>query len=360
MWPSYRKFTVDSVVAESESAKSFYLVPSDGGRIAPFRPGQHLPVRLNIAGQVRPVFRCYTISDCFNDKYYRLTIKKQMSPAGLPQIPPGLSSTYFNVAVRPGDLIEAKPPAGNFYLDVERDHPVVFLGGGIGITPMISMINAVHRSQPARQVYFVFALRDGGDHVFKEHLRSLAARCSNIHLCVLYEYPRPQDVLGVDYDRKGRIHVALLREFLPTLDMEYYVCGPDGMMKAVSAGLAGAGIGAHRIKTESFGPSNAAFSAAAAEEKKEPDSRIVLNLTVTFLKSGRTVKWDNQWQSLLQLAEVNGIDINSGCRYGDCGSCSTRLFEGKVIYLHPTGARPDPGTCLPCSCKPATSVMLDA
>jgi ferredoxin-NADP reductase len=360
MASAYRKFIVQSVVAESESAKSFILVPEDGGKLEPYLPGQHLPLRLQIPGHGRPVIRCYTLSDCFNERHYRLTIKRESSPPNRPEIPPGQSSSYFHDTLRVGDGLEARSPSGNFHLDLQQSHPIALLAGGIGVTPMISMINAVRQSGNHREVHFIFALRHGGDHVFKEHLRTVAAQCPNIRLHVLYENPRPQDEVGIDYHRMGRIDLSLLCEFLPSLDMEYYVCGPSGMMDAISTALATEGISSNRIRTESFGPSSLSFRSATASEVAESSSHLSPELLVTFARSGKAAPWTLDASTLLDFAESHGADISFGCRYGDCGTCMTRLIRGTVQYLHPTGASPDPGTCLPCSCKPETDVELDA
>lgn len=83
-------------------------------------------------------------------------------------------------------------------------------------------------------------------------------------------------------------------------------------------------------------------------------------ITVTFAKSGISVPWARELPSLLELAHVNGVEISSGCQYGDCGTCMVRLLEGRVKYHHATGACPDPECCLPCSCYPEASVVLDA
>jgi len=84
-------------------------------------------------------------------------------------------------------------------------------------------------------------------------------------------------------------------------------------------------------------------------------------LRVHFSLSGLTVDWDgDRYESLLELAQDRNIDISAGCRYGDCGTCSTQLLEGSVTYNHVTGIDPDPGYCLPCSCRPLTSVTLKA
>jgi ferredoxin-NADP reductase len=347
-------------VNESESAKSFTLVPDDGGKIEPYFPGQHLPLRLHIPGQGRPVIRCYTLSDCFNGRDYRLTIKKELSPANRPQVPPGQSSTYFHETLRVGDRVEARLPSGNFFLDLQLSHPIALLAGGIGVTPMISMINALRQSRSSREVHFIFALRHGGDHVFKKHLKEVAAECPNIRMHVLYENPRPQDLVGIDYHRTGRIDLTLLREILPSLDTEYYVCGPSAMMNAISTALATEGVSSSRIRTESFGPSSLAFRTATAAEVAESDPQHSRQPVVTFARSGKKASWTHDANTLLEFAEAHGVDIGFGCRYGDCGTCMTRVIRGTVQYLHPTGASPDPGTCLPCSCRPETDVELGA
>lgn len=357
---SYRQLVVESVVSESESVKSFHLLASDGTSLEPHFPGQHLPVKLTVPGHPSPVFRCYTISNCA-DSFYRLTIKKELPPIGKPEVGPGLSSSFFHEFVQPGSIIEAKPPSGNFWLDLREDYPIVMLAGGIGVTPMISMLEALSRSRSKRDVYFFFALRHGGDHVFKARLNEVAQQCPGLRMRVVYENPRSGDVLGRDYHAIGRINVATLRSVLPTFDLEYYLCGPAGMMKALSEQLFQQGVTSEKIRTESFGPSSIALrTLIASSGGVQNASQEAEETMVTFARSQVSVPWTGEVHSLLQLAEMNGVDISSGCQYGDCGTCMTRLLEGKVKYLHPTGVRADAGYCLPCSCRPEGSVVLDA
>jgi ferredoxin-NADP reductase len=352
MWSSYRKFTIESVVVESESAKSFYLLPSDGKSLSPYLPGQHLPIRLRIPGR-QPIIRCYTLSDCYSEARYRITIKRggTMGQSGAPT---GLSSTFFHDQLQIGDEIDAKMPTGTFYLDTEQSHPVVLIAGGIGVTPIISMLNALGRSASQRDVYFFFAVRHGGDHVFKTHLRDLCGQISHLHMHVVYGNPRPQDRCQLDYDETGRIDISLLRRLLPTLkDLQYYVCGPSGLMKVIIDGLLTSGVPTTQIHRESFGPSSISIQAAARNESSE-------RLQIIFQRSGVTALWvDDEVKTLLEIGEAHGIDLAYGCRYGDCATCQIPILSGSVEYLHRTGANPDPGTCLPCCCKPTTSVVLD-
>ena len=353
-WVSYRDFLVDAIVRESETAKSFYLVPADGGALAPYLPGQHLPIRLAMRGLPKPIIRCYTLSDAFDGRRYRLTIKRQGPPADRPDLPAGLSSTWFHDHLQAGDILQAKMPNGRFCLDLSKTHPVALIAGGIGVTPMISMLNAASRAGCTREIHFLFALRHGGDHVFREHLQQLRGRHANLRMHILYEQPRPEDRLGADYDAAGRIDASLLRQLAAERRMEYFLCGPPGMMQAVAAELLEAGVENGRIRTESFGPSSLSLRAAMADEEPPRESEI----SVTFLREGVTVPWTGNSGTLLELAEANGIELDYGCRYGDCATCQTTLVSGEVAYLHPTGATPDPGTCLPCSCRPVTSVVL--
>lgn len=356
-WSGYRDFTIAEIARESESAKSFYLVPKDGGPLASYLPGQHLPIRMVMREKPQPLVRCYTLSDCYDGRRYRLTIKREAAPIGRPHIPPGLSSTWFHDELHVGDTIQAKMPAGKFYLALDGTNPVTMIAGGIGVTPMMSMLNAASQSGVTRDIHFYFALRHGGDHVFKERLQRLHAQFSNLRMCVLYEQPRPDDHRGIDYDAVGRINTALLKESLDDSRMEFYLCGPPGMMNAVSTALREAGVDDSRIKTESFGPSSLSFRAAVLDERDEP--RESSKVEVTFLRSGVTVPWSDKSRTLLELAESNGVEIEFGCRYGDCATCTTPLVSGSVTYLHPTGAQPDSGACLPCCCRPANSVVLD-
>jgi uncharacterized protein len=353
-WTSYRDFVVDAIVRESETAKSFYLVPADGGPLASWLPGQHLPIRISALNPAKPVIRCYTLSDACNGQYYRLTIKRQPPPADQPGVPPGVSSSYFHDQLQPGDVLQAKMPSGRFWLDLSETHPVTLIAGGIGVTPMISMLNAASHAECAREIHFFFALRHGGDHVFREHLQALRSRHTTLRMHTLYEEPRPEDRLGVHFDAVGRIDASLLQKLSADARMEFFLCGPPRMMQAVAAHLLDAGVLQSRIRTESFGPSSLSFQTAINEENRPQESEI----SVTFQRENITVPWNESSGTLLELAEAHGIALEYGCRYGDCATCLTPLISGEVSYLHPTGATPEPGTCLPCSCRPVTSVVL--
>ena len=351
---SYREYVVDKVVQESESAKSFYLRSTDGEPLQRFLPGQYLPVKLTVGGTV--VYRCYTLSDCFNESHYRLTIKRE--PAQSPDVPRGRVSNHFHDELAVNSVVEAQAPAGEFFLEVDSEQPVALIAGGIGITPMISMLNACLATATHREIYLLYAVRNSASHAFKERLWQAAQEHENVHVSVLYSQPVAGDISGRDFDQLGRLNFNVLRRVLPDLAMQFFICGPNSMMVQLSEDLISAGVSAGDIHREDFqvAKTSPPVPRVAIGDPLPAESEI----SVDFRRSGRVLPWDSRTKSLLTFALENDVPISSGCSYGDCGTCMTTLLSGAVAYGHKTGIDPDPGSCLPCSCKPTTSVVLDA
>lgn len=350
MTSRYRKVIVEKIVRESDSVKSFYLVAGDGSRLPPHLPGQHLPLSLEIPGQDRAVFRCYTLSDCANGKYYRLTIKREhgtQNPSG----PAGVSSGFFHDRVSVGDSLEAGAPSGSFCLDANAKSPIVMIAGGIGVTPMISMLNALSEACSKRPVELLYSVRHAGEHPFQEYLRELSRSHPNLRVRMFCTRPRANEMQGEDYERAGRVTIEDLRDHLRQPATEYFLCGPLSMMLDFFSDLIDAGVPAQQIRKESFDPSKDVAGHAATEAK---------SAEVTFTVSGVTARWTSGDGTLLEFAEKHGVAIDYGCRYGDCATCLTHVLQGSVAYLHSTGVEPEPGTCLPCSCRPDTDLLLEA
>ena len=157
-WPGYRTFYVKRKAQEGTAKQvcSFYLVPEDGRPLAPFLPGQFLTFKLGVpslTGETQSVIRCYSLSDAPNPSHYRISVKRAPAPFGS-QIPQGISSNYFHDHVEVGSQLQVRAPAGHFYID-RSDVPVVLIGGGIGITPMLSMLNWCLKEQPGREVWLL-------------------------------------------------------------------------------------------------------------------------------------------------------------------------------------------------------------
>jgi hypothetical protein len=365
-WPGWRSFRVARRAFEDEGQKqcSFYLGPVDGAPLPPFQPGQFLTFRLHVAGRAEgsqagegTVTRCYSLSDRPDAKAYRITVKRVPAPPDRPDLPPGASSTHFHDRVHEGDVLDVKAPSGRFFIDPDPTVPVVLIGGGIGITPMMSMLRWSLAEQPQRVVHLFYGLRNGDEHAFKQVLEELATAHPNFHLNVVYSQPRPADVAGRDFQHAGRVDVDLLRLSLPAGRHRFYVCGPPAMMESLVPALAAWGVPAADIHFEAFGPASVKLGPAApADDAASP----VGEVEVKFSRSGRTLAWDGQDANLLDFAERHGVAVDSGCRSGGCGSCETRLLSGSVRYAQPPDHEVAPGHCLLCVGKPASALELEA
>lgn len=359
-WDGYRKFVVDRKVAESDTITSFYLVPEDGGTLPLYKPGQFLTIRLNIPGRYSPLTRTYTISDRPNDDYYRLSVKRQPPPNAEPAAPPGLSSNYLHDQVQPGAVLSVKAPRGGFWLDPEDSAPIVLVSAGVGLTPMISMLNAVVAAGSDRPVWFIHGTRNGREHAMREQMRRLAAEHANVHLHVRYSRPRPEDVEEKNHHGVGRVTVDLLKELLPPAAYDFYLCGPTPFMKSLYNGLVNWGVAEDRIHYEFFGPASELKAGKGKVAQNVAGDDSVTGCSVTFEQSGVTVAWDPGVDNILELAEAHGLRPAYNCRSGICHTCMCKLIAGEVSYVVQPADRPDPGCVLICCGTPKTDVIIGA
>ena len=163
-WSGWRDFRVVRRAFEdaAQTQCSFHLQPVDGAPLESFQPGQYLTFSLKVpdgtvgaesaagaAGSTgvaggpagaRTITRCYSLSDRPDPTGYRITVKRMPPPAAQPGLPPGVSSGHFHDQVREGDVLQVKAPSGHFFIDADASVPAVFIAGGIGITPMMSML----------------------------------------------------------------------------------------------------------------------------------------------------------------------------------------------------------------------------
>jgi ferredoxin-NADP reductase len=358
-WNGYRKFRVSKKVLECHEVYSFYLSPHDSKPVPLFKPGQFLTFQLNLPGQPKPVVRCYSLSDSPHpEKSYRVTIKKACAPGDKAGIPHGLASTFFCETLKEGDIIDVKAPSGQFFLDLTKPDPVVLISGGVGITPMLSMMNAIIESGSNREVWFFFGARNGRDHIQKQYLDQVAANHKNIHIQVCYSAPAEGDVAGRDYHHASRVSVELFKSLLPSNNYRYYLCGPGPFMKSITDGLKEWGVPDEHVFFEAFGP--ATVKRVPSSQTERMLKTAVEQLKVTFSKSGKSTMWTPSLTSLLDLAEQNGVKVESGCRAGSCGSCLVAIKSGGVEYVGNHGAPPEDGSCLTCIARPKTDLVLDA
>lgn len=249
-WTGWRTFRVHRKQAESEEITSFELRPADGGAVPRYRPGQYVSVRVVIPelGYRQP--RQYSLSGAPGQGHLRISVKREVAATDSPA---GMVSNHLHAHVSEGDVIEVAPPAGDFFLHEDRQTPVVLLSAGVGITPMMAMLEHLHDTAPARTVRFVHAARHAGVQAFANRFRSLVAGLADGCTWVVHEEARLTDA-STRPNQLGRLDVSSLTEhgLLPA-DADYYLCGPQGFMAAQLQALRVLGVPEDRVHAEAFG-----------------------------------------------------------------------------------------------------------
>lgn len=353
-WSGSRPFKIDRIVPEAAAVRSFYLKPVDAKNLSVYKAGQYLTFRFDIPGQEKPVVRCYSLSDAPGHDYYRISVKRLPPPRDKPDVPPGLSSSYLHDQVKEGDIVNVLAPNGDFCLSNGKPRNVVLLGAGIGVTPVLSMLNHLDRTgiEDDSNIWFFYGVRDGSEQIMKEHLRSLADKSKGLKLTLCYSDPRPEDVEGRDFQRHGRISMDLLKEMLPHNGFDFYFCGPGSMMADLAEGLEEWGVDEGRIHYEAFGPSTVRRKKAATHTGE--------SFHVDFDQTGKTLTWTGEAESILEFAEANGLELPYGCRMGNCGTCAQQLVKGEVRYPVAPSYTPKKGYCLTCTSVPVSDIELKA
>jgi nitric oxide dioxygenase len=263
-WAGFRNFVVARKVQESDVITSFYLKPQDGQAIASYLPGQFLSLKLeNIPGEKNTHIRQYSLSDAPGKDYYRISVKRE---AGSQTIPAGVVTNYLHDEVQVGDVLPISAPAGDFTLDTSKDIPLVLLSGGVGLTPMVSMLNTVVTAQPGRKVTFIHAAINSDVHALRAEVEHVEANNENVSAYFVYERPTEVDRLDQNFHKEGYIDIAWLETIVGKVS-DFYFCGPLPFMKAINRGLKEWGVAGDNIHFEFFGPA-AALEEPVAQEAK--------------------------------------------------------------------------------------------
>ncbi len=239
-----RSLRLVAKIPESADVTSFVFEARDGGPLASFEPGQHLPIELDMAGAKDPVRRTYSLSNAPSQDRYRISVKRE---------PKGLASRHLHDVIEPGAIIESRRPAGDFMMTCNK-WPLVLVSAGVGVTPMLSILQSVTMESAERPLWFVHGARNGRHHPLAGEVRDLASKRTDINVHVAYSQPGTDDVIGIDYDSEGRVDGALLARLVNNVDAHYFLCGPTGFMAAVQADLEGRNVPSDQIHTETFGP----------------------------------------------------------------------------------------------------------
>lgn len=248
-WVDYRDFKVVQKVEESDVITSFYLQPVDGEKIATFVPGQYITVKAEIEDQPYNHLRQYSLSCAPGQDYYRISVKREDA---MGDNPAGVVSSFLHKHKEEGSIIPISAPGGDFVLDLEDNRPLVLISGGVGLTPMMSMLETVIKEQPEREVHYIHAARSGKFHAMKARVDEITRNHSQVKSYTVYDNP----VEGDQFDKEGFIDYEWLSTILPSTDAAFYFCGPKGFMRAMYQNLSKFGADESDIHYEIFGPAD--------------------------------------------------------------------------------------------------------
>lgn len=352
----WMKYTVQEIVDESSVIKSFHLAP-ENKTVPKFLPGQFLTVRLPVDGE--HAIRTYTVSNAPADRLLRISVKRE-EPVG-DEYPEGRVSNYLHRVVKQGDVIDVKSPRGVFHFDASERRPAVLLAGGVGITPMVSMMRHAliegFRTRRVRETTLISAASSNQQRAFDAELKSIVAQSNGAlkYLSVLSEVTT-KIVQGEDYDHVGRITPAFLKNVLGLDDYDFYLCGPVGFMQSVYRMLRGLGVDDQRIYAEEFGPAALVRdSNPLIAEIEQP--KVAAEAIVEFSNAKVEQAWLPADGTLLDFAEAHGLTPDFGCRSGQCGACKVKLKSGSVSYLTAPSVELAEDEVLLCCAMPAEAAV---
>ncbi len=321
-------------------------------RLFRFKPGQFMTFDWPVGED--PVQRCYTIaSSPSRPDTVSITVKR---------VPGGPVSNWLHDNLAPGMEVRAAGPMGEFTC---ADHPAakyLFLSGGSGITPLMSMSRALGDLAEDADIVFVHAARTPADIVFRVELEAMARANPRFKLAHVVESDGGEPGWA---GFRGRLSLPMLSLIAPDFrEREVFTCGPSPFMAAVRAMLADGGADMGRYHEESFTFEDLAPAARAEvtdAEVKFVEGEARASFRVTFTKSGRAIDCPDD-TFVLQAARAAGMRLPASCTKGLCGTCKSKLVSGQVDMKHAGGIRQreiDQGLVLLCCSKPLTDLVVE-
>lgn len=249
-WTGLRPFVIDRKVKESDVITSFYLKAQDGEPIPTYQAGQYLTLQVDIEGDQYSHMRHYTISDAPGKGYYRISVKREDASM---DVPAGKVSNYLHQQAKEGDVLQVTAPAGEFTVSTET-MPLVLISGGVGITPMMSMLKDAIQENPEREITFIHAAQNSNVHALQQEVLELSKNNANVKSYLIYSEPTEQDREDKRFDREGFIEKEWLQAILEDNKKDFYFCGPVPFMKVVNTALKEWGVPAEHRQFEAFSP----------------------------------------------------------------------------------------------------------
>ncbi|HEX6522198.1 MAG TPA: MOSC and FAD-binding oxidoreductase domain-containing protein [Streptosporangiaceae bacterium] len=342
-WAGFRGLRVARVVPESETVSSIYLAAPDGTALPAARAGQYLTLRVPGTGTPAPV-RSYSLSSAPGAGTYRISVKHE---------PRGAASTYLTTELRPGAVLDAAAPRGDFVLGdghSDSDGPVLLISAGIGLTPVLSMLHELADRRSEREVWWIHGARGPQEHPLAAEAHTLLASLPHAREHVFYSAST------------GRLTKDKLIGLSIPATGTAYVCGPASFMTDMTDALTAVGIDPARIHTELFGALASVrpgVTGQAGRSPHQPPGPPGTGPLITFARSGISVPFQASRRSVLELADACDISTRWSCRTGVCHTCVTPLLSGEVSYSPDPLEPPADGQVLICCAQPGTDIVLD-
>lgn len=330
---------VAEIVEAASEVKTFRLVEPFGGKIPfDFLPGQFLELTVEPDGT--PVKRYYTIaSSPTNKDWIEITVKREAH---------GVVSRWLHDMAQPGDLLAISAPNGPFTFTGEREESIALIGGGVGLTPLISVARYLTEIDWPGAIHLILSFRNPSGYIFRQEIEDLRARNSRLIVTVTMTDPHVEGWSGPT----GRIDKHILASLIPGIaNLRIHVCGPSAMMKSVTAALIELGASPERIKREAFGTDS---------RKKGEAGRIVGSITFQVSQVSASMA---ETDTILDVAEKAHAHIENGCRSGSCGACRVKLISGKARMLVDdslTQAEKALGYVLACQTTAESDIVVEA
>ena len=353
--PKKKKFWSGELVLarifqETHDVKTFRFVSPDGGPL-PFEhiAGQYLNLALTIDG--KRVNRSYTIASSPTRRAYcEISVKRAAD---------GYGSHHLHDTWKEGSRIKVSAPSGKFFFAGHESERVVLVGGGIGITPMMSVVRSLTDRGWTGEIYLLFSVRFVKDVVFRDELDYLQKRFPNLHVLVTISGDPDTAWDGA----RGNITRELVETFVPDLKHgPIMLCGPDRMMTAMRALFVGMGVPDAEVHQEAFVSPPAVVDTALptgeVPDEPLPDGAVA---NVTFKRAGKSAELAEL--TVLEAAEEAGVAIPFECRSGICGQCKTHLVSGRVrmeVQDALSASDRSKGLILACQARAVRDVVVDA
>jgi nitric oxide dioxygenase len=248
-WNGWRKFVIKKIVQESTEIKSFYLYPEDGKEITDFHSGQFISVQVFIEqlGLLQP--RQYSLSSSFNPEYYRISVKRE---SGFADSPSGLVSNTLH-SKSEGDVISISAPAGLFHLEKDSKNPLVLISGGVGLTPMLSMLETNLNALQNKKTVWIHGCRNESVHAFKNQIASLKEEAEWLETFTFYDAVENEED-SANQIIQGRVDLHKCKDAILLDEAKFYICGPEMFIKTQYEALINLNVNQKNIFYEEFGP----------------------------------------------------------------------------------------------------------